>query len=184
MSIKKEDTNDYVSFYAYDSTDHITPKTGLSSFTVYYSLNNGAAAAMTTPTVAEKDATNMPGWYHLAIDETEMVSSEGELSLDIKTSGMDNVPSKVDIIGNTTKEVYDAVAALNDISVANIIAGIADGSYDLQEMVRIMFAALSGKSSGGGTTTLAFRDAADSKDRISETVDSTGNRTSVTRDGS
>ena len=72
--------------------------------------------------------------------------------------------------------------ALAQIVAANI-AGITDGSYDQQEMMRIMFAALSGKSSGGGTTSLAFRDAADSKNRISETVDENGNRTAVTRDG-
>jgi hypothetical protein len=76
------------------------------------------------------------------------------------------------------------VAALNDISVADIIAGIADGSYDLQEMMRIMFAVISGKSSGGGTSTVTMRDADDGKNRISATVDSNGNRTAVTRDGS
>lgn len=72
--------------------------------------------------------------------------------------------------------------ALAQIVAANI-AGITDGSYDQQEMMRIMFAALSGKSSGGGGTTLTFRDPDDLKNRISETVDDNGNRTAVTRDG-
>ena len=70
------------------------------------------------------------------------------------------------------------------ITVADIIAGIADGSYDLQKMIRIIFAALSGKSSGGGTSTLNFRDSGDAKNRISATVDSDGNRTNVSLDGS
>lgn len=73
---------------------------------------------------------------------------------------------------------------LNDITVAQIIAGIADGTYDLQEMMRIMFAVLSGKSAGGGTPTLTFRDGADSKNRIAATVDANGNRIDVTLDGS
>ena len=73
---------------------------------------------------------------------------------------------------------------MNDISVADIISGIADGTYDLQEMLRIMFAALAGKSSGGGTSTITFRDAADTKNRISATVDSNGNRTAITLDES
>jgi hypothetical protein len=64
------------------------------------------------------------------------------------------------------------------------IAGITDGSYDQQEMMRIMFSALSGKSSGGGTATLVFRDSGDGKNRISATVDSDGNRTATTLDGS
>ena len=74
------------------------------------------------------------------------------------------------------------IDALNDITVADIIAGIADGSYDLQEMMRIMFAALSGKSSGGGTTTLTFRDSGDAKNRITATVNSSGDRTAMTLD--
>lgn len=68
--------------------------------------------------------------------------------------------------------------------VAGIIAGIADGSYDLQEMMRIIFAACACKSTGGGSTNLKFRDGADSKDRIAATVDDDGNRTQVVLDGS
>lgn len=73
---------------------------------------------------------------------------------------------------------------LNDITVAEIIAGISDGTYDLQEMIRVMFAALGGKSDGGGTTTLHFRNGADSKNRITAVVDASGNRTTMTLDGS
>lgn len=76
-----------------------------------------------------------------------------------------------------------SIAGLNNISVANIIAGITDGSLDLQEMMRIIVAATAGKSSGGGTVTLVFRDSADSKDRITATVDANGNRTAMTLDG-
>lgn len=76
------------------------------------------------------------------------------------------------------------IASLNDISVADIIAGVSDGPLDLQEMVRIILAATAGKSSGGGTVTLVFRDAADAKARITATVDANGNRTAMTLDGS
>jgi hypothetical protein len=75
------------------------------------------------------------------------------------------------------------IATLNDITVADIIAGISDGTLDLQEMMRIILAATAGKSSGGGTVTLTFRDAADSKARITATVDANGNRTAMTLDG-
>lgn len=76
------------------------------------------------------------------------------------------------------------IGALNDITVAEIIAGVADGSYDLQEMLRIIFAACAGKSSGGGTATLVFRDSADAKNRITATADANGNRTAITLDAS
>ena len=39
-----------------------------------------------------------------------------------------------------------------------------------------------GKASGGGTTNIKFRDTQDTKNRINETVDANGNRTSVTLD--
>ena len=68
--------------------------------------------------------------------------------------------------------------------MADIIAGIADGAYDLQEMMRVIFAACSLKSAGGGTATITFRNSADNKDRITATVDANGNRTGVVLDAS
>jgi hypothetical protein len=379
MRIKKDILTQKLSFVGTDSTDHIARKTGLSSFTVYYSLNGGTATAMTTPTVAELDATNMAGDYTLLVDEAGMVSVAGELTVHVAATGMDPVTRTVEITtkfesdippdtwdelltgathniatsagrrvreigafaihsgtaqaGNsihltlaatasaidgiynrnllvivggtgagqtrtivdydgttkialadrewrvspdatseyqitpddtpltvdhglvqgatdTTITIRDYASSVDNTYLCNIIiilagtgrgqarlvsayngttkviticgenwttvpdidsvyalipygasctgcitddalaqivaaniAGITDDTYDLQEMMRIMFATLSGKSSGGGTDTLAFRDAADSKDRISETVDVNGNRTAVTRDG-
>ena len=82
----------------------------------------------------------------------------------------------------TPPSVIEIGASLNDITVAEIISGIVDGSYDLQEMMRIIFAACAGKSTGGGTATLNFRDSADAKNRISATVDANGNRSAITLD--
>jgi len=70
------------------------------------------------------------------------------------------------------------------ISVADIIAGITDGTLDLQEMLRIIVSVCAGLSSGGGTTELKFRNSGDSKNRIVATVDANGNRTAITLDGS
>lgn len=58
-----------------------------------------------------------------------------------------------------------------------------EGTTTYREAMRIMFAALANKSSGGGTTTVKFRDKADGKDRITATVDANGNRTAITVDG-
>jgi hypothetical protein len=60
-----------------------------------------------------------------------------------------------------------------------------DGNYSGADVMRIMFAALAGKVSGAGGGTITIRDAAtDTQDRIVATVDSNGNRTAVTLDGS
>jgi len=87
------------------------------------------------------------------------------------------------ILVDTSTTIPSTLSALNDITVAEIIAGIADGTYDLQEMMRLIFAASCAKVSGGGTTTIVFRDGADSKNRITATVDANGNRTTTILDG-
>jgi hypothetical protein len=69
MRIPSGVTDQVIYFVAVDSTDLKTRETGLTTFTVYRSRNGGAAAAFTTPTVTEVDATNMPGVYKLLLDE-------------------------------------------------------------------------------------------------------------------
>lgn len=90
--------------------------------------------------------------------------------------------------GATYKVMPLGLATIDEVSVnalvAAMIAGVADGAYDLQEMMRIIFAFASGKADGGGTATVHFRDSADSKNRITETVDASGNRTAVVLDAS
>ena len=75
-----------------------------------------------------------------------------------------------------------SVDGLNDISVADILAsGNIDG-YNIEEALKLCLAVLAGKISGAGTTTILIRAADDSKDRITATVDSNGNRSSVSID--
>lgn len=57
-----------------------------------------------------------------------------------------------------------------------------DGATTARESMRLQNAALGGKASGLATATAVFRDLADTKDRITATVDADGNRTSVARD--
>jgi hypothetical protein len=62
-----------------------------------------------------------------------------------------------------------------------IAAGDIDG-YSLEEALKIQLSALAGKISGAGTTTITIRSADDSTDRIIATVDTDGNRSSITLD--
>ncbi|NIP53939.1 MAG: hypothetical protein GWN00_12515, partial [Aliifodinibius sp.] len=67
------------------------------------------------------------------------------------STGKVTVGTNSDKTGYSISGTKTTLDALNDITVANIIAGVADGSYDLQEMMRVIFAACAGKSTGGGT---------------------------------
>jgi hypothetical protein len=94
MRIPSGKTDQVLFFVAYDSSDHTTRKTGLSSFTVYRSRNGGTATAYTTPTVTELSSSNMPGVYALLIDEDTTVASGSdseEYCVHITATGMDPV---------------------------------------------------------------------------------------------
>lgn len=76
-------------------------------------------------------------------------------------------------------------SALKADAVDEIHDEVIEGAITHRQMMRLILAVLTGKSSGGGTTTLTFRDIGDAKDRLVVTVDSDGNRSAVgTRDGS
>ncbi len=61
-----------------------------------------------------------------------------------------------------------------------ILEEIVEGTHTMREILRLLTAAMVGKSSGGGTATVTFRDIDDTKDRIVATVTTVGNRTTVT----
>jgi len=66
----------------------------------------------------------------------------------------------------------------------DLLDEMVEGSISTRKMLRILLARMAGKASGGGTANIKFRDLADTKDRIDMTVDSAGNRSAVTLDGS
>lgn len=57
-----------------------------------------------------------------------------------------------------------------------------DGAVTARQTLRLANSANGAKASGGGTATFVLRDLADTKDRVTATVDANGNRSAVTRD--
>lgn len=100
------------------------------------------------------------------------------------------VDTEVAAIKAKTDNLPASPAATGDIPTANQnadalldrAAGV-ETSWTLRQAMRVVLAVLAGKSSGHGTSTVVYRDMADSKDRVSATV-SSGNRSAVTRDAS
>jgi hypothetical protein len=81
----------------------------------------------------------------------------------------------------TKAELDSGLAGLNDITVADILAAAYEGAETLQAYLRLTRAALVGKAAGDGTT-ITFRDAADTKARITATVTADGDRTAMVTD--
>lgn len=110
-------TDQYIYFVAIDSADHLSRKTGLSSFTVYRSRNGGTATAYTTPTITEVSAANMPGVYKFLLDEDMTIDAgdtSQEYTVHITATGMDPVTRAIELyrrdVDAPTKNV-----ALSDI---------------------------------------------------------------------
>jgi hypothetical protein len=89
-------------------------------------------------------------------------------------------------VSDGTTTVTDAIAALTVPSAADnaaaLLAATYEGAETVQDHFRLARAALYGKANGLDGTTVHFRDAADSKNRITAIVTSDGDRTSVTTD--
>lgn len=65
---------------------------------------------------------------------------------------------------------------------AAILAAAYEGSTTVQDFLRLVSSAQFAKLAGAGTTTVTIRDIADTKARITATVDADGNRTAITTD--
>lgn len=157
-------------------------------------LSAYGANTITPPTVAEIRSeidSNSAQLIAIVGDTNELQTNQG----DWLTANLSGIATSVEVAALDTlidgiKAKTDSLpadpvsqAALNNLSVADIISGIADGSYDLQEMIRIIFAFAVGKTSGSGTATVTIRNPADTKDRVVATVDGSNNRTAITLDG-
>jgi hypothetical protein len=128
MRIESGVTTRYIYFVAVDSTDYASRETGLSSFTVYRSRDGAAAAAMTTPTINETDATNMPGVYELLLDEDMTIGSGNdseEMVFHITATGMAPVTRTIELYrpkitaGNTLDVTTTGAAGIDWGNVEN-----------------------------------------------------------------
>ena len=107
---------------------------------------------------------------------------------------IDTVDGVADAIKAVTDNLPDsgALTSLAQASALATVNGIVDeilarlpanvDGYTFPQVVTLIAAALLGKASGLDTTTAVFRSLDDTKDRITATVDSDGNRAAVTLD--
>jgi hypothetical protein len=172
-----------------DDTDGKTPETGLtiSQADIRLSKNGGNFAQSNNSAGATH---NENGYYSVPLDTTD-TNTLGTFRVAVSKSGALPVwqdymvvPANVwdSMFGASTLNVN--VATLSSAAVDSILDDPVEGSYTMRQLLRLMAAALFGKASGGGTATITFRDLGDSKDRITATVTSNGNRTTVVLDGS
>ena len=120
---------------------------------------DGAAAALAAGAITA--VTGITGLYQVTLTNTEL---NGEYNY-------------IEIATSTASYLCDDVIVHTTTPGANII----EGTITDTQAQRLMLAVLTGKATGGGSTSIIFRDTADMKDRVTATVDTNGSRTAVTR---
>lgn len=127
MRIASGTTDQIIYFFAADAADFNTPETGLSSFTVYRSRNTTTATAMTTPTITQVDASNMPGIYTLLMDEDMTIGSGNdteEMIFFITHAGMAPVRRVIELYRPKITAGYTlGVASDGDLLEVNTLTG-------------------------------------------------------------
>ena len=143
-----------IQYLAWDTANNVGKTGDVSNHTLRLIQDGTAAAPTNSP--AEVDATNCPGVYKLAITAAEMEYNVITLAGKSSTANISISPVIMTTEGNI------------------------EGTLNLTEVMRIILAAVAGKTTDSQTK---FRDVADTKDRITATL-SSGDRTSISLDGS
>lgn len=152
----------------------------VASVTAGVTLANGAITAAVIAT----DAIDNDAIAANAVTELQSGLATSASVATLQTS-VDDLPTNAELataLAAADDAVLAAIAGLTIPSVADILAGVVEGSITLKGALRLCLAVLAGKSSGGGTATVTFRDVADAKARVTATVTADGNRTAITRD--
>lgn len=115
-----------------DSADHITGKTGLAAGITKYLTKAGGTPTAATMTTAELDATNTKGVYSLAFTTTH-TNTLGDFQLHLTGTGADPSDYWWTVVAVTLDGVATAaaVAALNNLSQANVRTAVGLASADL-----------------------------------------------------
>ena len=170
----------------------------ISNNTIYFNTQDGIHFADTTGNstrlnILLQNRVHHNGRYGIYIGDyvaRTMVQATNYVK-DNSTVTIDPVTKAVASAGDPdpTNEIFVATNAgdpmidmMPDIAASTIFGTAIDGTTTFEESVRLQNAVLAGKVSGAGTGTETFRDLADTKDRIVATVDTSGNRTAITRD--
>ena len=154
---------------------------------VGYNTSGGATPAQVTPSagafaapVVNSGYTNNLVYYSCYQYQAAPPSAPGSIRYAFGVA-----PGQVEtgVSGLTGAESTQLMALPSSTAIASAVwAYVVTGTTTAVKIMRAAAAVLGGKMSGAGTGTETFRDIDDTKDVIVATVDSSGNRTALTRD--
>jgi len=155
---------------AVDATDGVTPVTtvALAAADQAELLKHDGSATTDITGNTFSVVTACDGWYDLQLT-TDDTSTLGQVTVVIQDSTL-IVPIFKDFMV-TTENYWDSKYGTHVI-----FDEVIEGTLTLRQLISVMASVVIGKSSGGGTSALTFRDIYDTKTRLTATVDSNGNR--------
>lgn len=171
---------------------YVPPKKN-AEFIFYVSLVSQASSPsfQTNPTLAAGDVkVSTDGGAFGNISTLPAVTPAGGVSVKVTVSAAEMNGDNVVIVFQDAAgaEWHDlminlqpATRQIDDLAYWD---EVLENTLTAEQMMRLMLSVLTGKSNGGGTASIKFRDNADTKNRITATVDGDGNRTIVALDGS
>jgi hypothetical protein len=177
---------------AIDITDVTTPLTGLTIHPadIHLSKNGGALTDKSEATNCTHDGL---GYYSCPLNTTD-TNTLGRLQLVVVEASAFPIYAEYMVV---TANVYDTLCstdaldvevttktgfALSAAGVDAVLDEVIENTLTLRQAIMLIKAVCAGKSSGGGSPTILFRNDLDTLNRVSATVDSAGNRTAVTKD--
>lgn len=131
--------------------------------------------------------------FNTATDSLEAIRNQGDAAwggggaADWTTLEKEQIRNRLGLDGTESIPVSNTPnlgdMELSATAVDKILDDIVEGGQTLRQMVRVMFSALAGKVSGGGTADIIFKGVDGTTARITATVDANGNRTAVVVNG-
>lgn len=171
---------------------HVTAGTFGYNLDVPVSTVGGGGGGVADWTTDEKNQLR----YRLGIDGTEAAPATNTPSLGTLTANVadktgfslaaDQSAVTVGTVNTVTNPVTAGTVtdktgyALSAAGVDAVLNDTIEGAYTARQVLCAMASVLAGRVTGGGTTTITFRDLSNTVNRVSETVDANGNRSSVT----
>lgn len=163
---------------------NITSASGISIATGGITAASFAAGAIDAAAIA----TDAIGSAEIAASAVTEIQSGLALASDLAVVAS-YIDTEVAAIKAKTDNLPASPAAVSDIpTAAQNAAALLDLSNGVEtsitprQALRLILAASAGKLSGAATTTITIRNVGDTKNRITATVDSDGNRSAVTTD--
>jgi len=190
-----KDIRTIVSRFGFDDSDRVYASAQVVGDKTGYTLTTGEHSAISADVQTGLNAqgyTSTRASYLDAAISTRLASSQYTAPDNASIGAIKAKTDALSFSGGNVNARAVVVADKSDYALASsertniaqaVMTYVVEGTWTLVKLVRLMASALLGLVSGSGTGQVKFRDLGNTKDRITATVDSSGNRLSISLDG-